>query len=228
MSDETATPTDTAPTSAPVQVEAAALADKQPTQAPESTQVTLHEQTVAEASQDADTGKPGISTLDDALKVIADLRKENARNRTNAKENAANEARQDIAQTIAKALGLQPDDNDEQPDPAVQVQTLTAQIEETKTRAEQAALELAIYRSATGAGANPDALLDSRAFMTTIAQIDPTDPEAVKTAITEAVQNNPNLRALQASGPNRIDHTPGGSSHAEPKSLNEALSARYR
>lgn len=226
MSDETATPaSETAP----------ALSHESTPPAPALAQATNPTEPASEVSQEAheqsqntDTGKPGISTLDDALKVIADLRKENARNRTNAKENAANEARQDIAQTIAKALGLQPDDSDEQPDPAVQVQTLTAQIEETKTRAEQAALELAIYRSATGAGANPDALLDSRAFMTNIAQIDPTDPEAVKTAITEAVQNNPNLRALQASGPNRIDHTPGGSSHAEPKSLNEALSARYR
>lgn len=190
--------------------------------APEVSQET-HEQ-----SQDTDTGKPGIATLEDALKVIADLRKENARNRTNAKENAANEARQDVAQTIAKALGLTPDPESEAPDPAEQVQTLTAQIEETRTRAEQAALELAVYRGAGSAGANPDALLDSRSFMTTIAQIDPTDPEAVKTAITEAVQNNPNLRALQASGPNRIDHTPGGSSHAEPKSLTEALSARYQ
>lgn len=227
MSDETATPT---PETTP-----APGHESTPAPAPAPAPVTNTAEPASEAAQEThekpqgtDTSKPGISTLDDALKVIADLRKENARNRTNAKETAANEARQDIAQTIAKALGLTPEADEEQPDPAAQVQALTAQIEETRTRAEQAALELAIYRSAAGAGANPDALLDSRAFMSAIATIDPADPEAVKTAITEAAQNNPNLRALQASGPNRIDHTPGGSSHAEPKSLTEALSARYQ
>lgn len=227
MSDETKNTA--APETAPTEGHEAASPAPAPAQvtnptapAPEASQ-EAHKQ-----PQDTDAGKPGIDTLDDALKVIADLRKENARNRTNAKETAANEARQDIAQTIAKALGLQPDDSDDRPDPAEQVKTLTSQIEETRTRAEQAALELAVYRGAGTAGANPDALLDSRSFMTTIAQIDPADTEAVKTAITEAVQNNPNLRALQAGGPNRIDHAPGGSSHAEPKSLTEALSARYQ
>lgn len=192
----------------------------------------LHTATVEEAARVAQTeqsdNKPGIDNLDDALKVIADLRKENARNRTNAKETAANEARLELAQKVALALGVAQDDSEEAPDPAEQVTALTRQIEETRTQADQSRLELAIYKTASAAGANPDALLDSRSFMSKLATIDPADTEAVKSAISEATRNNPTLKATQAVTPTRIDHAPGGNSHAEPKSLTEALSARYQ
>lgn len=209
--------------------------DKQEVTIADPAPTELHTATVEETARahhdqgnDHGDGKPGIDNLEDALKVIADLRKENARSRTNAKETAANEARNDIANSIAKALGIVTDDTTETPDPAEQVTALTNQVAETKTRAEQAQLELAVYKTAGTAGANPDALLDSRSFMNTIATIDPTDIEAVKVAVTDALTANPTLKATPAVGPNRIDHTPGGSGHTEPKTLTEVLNARYQ
>lgn len=193
--------------------------------APEAAKTASEEGKTAEESDGE--AKSGISTMDDALKVIADLRKENARQRTSAKEAAANEARQDMAATIARALGYNPE-GEEAPDPEEQVRTLTTQIEATRAEAEQAALELAIYRTASTVGANPDALLDSRSFMQTMAKVDAANADAVTEAITTAIKNNPTLKAAQAVGSTRVDHTPGGNGHAEPKSLTEALSARYQ
>ena len=194
---------------------------------------------VSEATEGTTMGAPdsgettegtstGIDNLQDALKVITDLRKENARARTNAKETAANEARQDIAQTIAKALGLTPDGTeDASPDPLEQVKALTEEVSATKARAEQATLELAIYKTSAAVGANPTLLLDSRSFMSSVADINPNDGDAVASAIKSAVEQNPSLRAVQVAGSYRTDHTPGGSTRGEPKSLEEALAAHY-
>lgn len=235
MSEETTTPASTETTPAPEPVEAPTPATNQSPQAPETAPAPVTPQTTSEASQEAhkqsqeeQETKPGINTLDDALKVISDLRKENARARTTAKETAANEARMELAQKVATALGVTTAENEPPQDPAEQVKALTTQVAENRERAEQATRELAVYRSAQKAGANPDALLDSRSFMNTLSTIDATDPDEVTKAIKTAVTNNPTLKANQAFGPNRIDHTPGGAGHAEPKSLEEAIQARYQ
>lgn len=195
---------------------------------PEVPEATEDTTTGVSDSGDATKDNPtGIDNLQDALKVITDLRKENARARTNAKETAANEARTDIAQTIAKALGLSSDEENASPDPQEQVKALTEEVSATKARAEQATLELAIYKTSAAVGANPSSLLDSRSFMSSVADIDPTDEQAVASAIKSAVEQNPSLRAVQAAGSYRTDHTPGGSTRGEPKSLEEALAVRY-
>ena len=184
-----------------------------------------------EQGDQGDSPKAGkqIETLDDALKVISDLRAENARQRTNAKASAADEARSEIAGVLAKALGLPTEagGDEVETDPATQVQALTSQIEAQTSAARTAALELAIYRTATKAGGNPDLLLDSRSFLETVATLEPDDTEALQTAITKAVESNPNLRATQAVAPNRTDHTPGGSRSATPNTLEAALQAQH-
>ncbi|WP_043256124.1 hypothetical protein [Streptomyces sp. Tu6071] len=138
---------------------------------------------------------------DDPAATIARLQKElktangeAAKARTSAKKAAADEARTEIVQELGKALGLIKDDKDTPPDPAA----LTAQIEKATATHRETAVELAVYRGASKHGADPDALTDSRAFLRSIADLDPADEgfsKKVNAAIKQAVADNPKLKA---------------------------------
>ncbi|MFD8151739.1 hypothetical protein ACFV28_13440 [Streptomyces sp. NPDC059720] len=149
---------------------------------------------------------------------LADARKEAGKSRTTAKQRAAEEARTELAQQIGRALGLV--DDDTPPDPDQLAQQLAAE----QAKARQTAVELAVFRTAPTAGADPDALLDSRAFADSVANLDPTDTDAIKNAITAAVEANPRLAAQQqapqqqGTGPARsgAEFTGGGGSEVTP------------
>lgn len=172
---------------------------------------------------------PPTDTLPDdaaALKsIIADLRKENGAARTNAKATAAQEATDALTQQIGKALGLIKD-GDTTPDPA----TLTAQLAEQQATTAQSQRELAIFRTAaTVPGADPTTLLDSRSFLEAVKDIAPTDQTALKAAIEKALTENPRLKTAQVankSGGDLAGGTREGNTKT-PKSLNDALAARY-
>lgn len=119
---------------------------------------------------------------------IKRLRTENGAARTNAKAQAAEEARSELAQTIGKALGLV---QDEPIDPAKLTESLTT----AQTEAKQARVELAVFRNATAAGGDPAALLDSTSFLKSLAAVDPSDSAAVTAAIQSAVAANMRLGA---------------------------------
>lgn len=119
---------------------------------------------------------------------IKRLRSENGAARTNAKAQAAEDAKKELAQTIGKALGLV---EDEQIDPAKLTESLTT----SQAEAKQARVELAVFRNAATAGGDPAALLDSTTFLKSVAAIDPSDSAAIAAAITKAVEANPRLGA---------------------------------
>lgn len=135
----------------------------------------------------------------DLVSQIRELRRENAKDRTSAKETAADEARNDVVQSIGKALGLVKD-GDDTPD----AEQLTQQLTEQTQAAKQAQLELSVYRAASKHGADADALLDSRSFLEKVADIDPSKTADLDAAIKETVETNPRLQASQ--------QTPGRSS----------------
>jgi hypothetical protein len=139
---------------------------------------------------------------------IEKLRRENGSARVNAKQQAADEAKQAYAQQIGKILGLVADDA--VADPA----KLTEQLTTTQTEAQQARLELAVYKAAAAAKADPAALLDSRAFLTKAAGIDPTDTAALAAAISEATTSNPRFKVSQAATVGGADLGAGGSAPA--------------
>lgn len=149
-----------------------------------------------------------VQSLPDwAQKMIGDLRNEAAGNRTKAK--TAEEERAELLASIAKAIG---NGEDETPDPA----KLTSDLEATRNDARVARVEAAAVRAAVKAGANADALLDSRSFIDAIAGFDPasdTFSTDLESAITKALEANPTLKtAGQAPGKSGADHTgdPGG------------------
>lgn len=178
-------------------------------------------------TEDKGGDKGGDNPWSDPEKAKAEierLRRENASERTNAKTKAAEDARNGLVQELGKALGLIKD-GEKAPDP----EDLAKQVTEQTTAARQAQTELAVYRAAGKASADPDALLDSRAFLAKIADIDPTDTAKVTKAIEDAVKDNPKLRATQAAGRSGAEFN-GGSGEQRtrtPKPLNEAVASHY-
>lgn len=174
--------------------------------------------------QDDDTAKgekpkpkPPAKKDEDPTAELERLRKElrqanadAAKARTTAKKNAAEEAKAELVQQMGKALGLVKDDKDEAPDPA----KLTAEIERTQKAHRETAIELAVFRSAGKHGADASALTDSRSFLKSIADLDPSNEgfdKAVSAAIKAAVADNPKLKAA-SQAPARTSGDFSGSS----------------
>lgn len=132
-----------------------------------------------------------------AQKIIKDARDDAAKTRVNAKQQAADEARKAMAQDIAKALGITTDETP--PEEQLKPEQLRDLLAGERTTAKMARTELAVYRAATNGGSfNAAALLDSRAFLDSIKDVDPTDSEALATKIAEAVQAQPWLQTQSA------------------------------
>lgn len=162
----------------------------------------------AAATPEPATEPPKVNPWEDpeaAKAEIERLRRENASGRVNAKQRAADEARNELAQTIGKALGLV---KDEPVDP----NELTKQLTQAQTQQRQAALELAIFRATPDASV-ANALLDSRSFLAKVADLDPTDGVAIAAAVGEAVQNTPALgKRLPAPNPAQGSSASGATS----------------
>lgn len=160
-------------------------------------------------------------------KELKDANAEAAKARTGAKKQAAEEAKAQLVQEMGRALGLIKDDKDEAPDPA----KLTAEIERTQRAHRETAVELAVYRGASKHGADPDALTDSRAFLKSIADLDPSDEgfaKAVQTAIKKAVDDNPKLKAGQAPARSSGDFSGGTGSRPKDDSIDAHREARRK
>lgn len=164
-------------------------------------------------------------------KVIHDAREEAGKSRTVAKQNAAEEARQELLGTISKALGVE---GDKPPTPEELTRQLTQSQSALTTAQEQAAsaaIELHVYRTANRLGADADALLDSRSFCDRIDSIDPSGkPEefnaAVEKAITEALDANPKLRTGLVPRRGGGDFPGGPGTKQRPTSLHDAIAAK--
>lgn len=176
------------------------------------------------ADQPAESEKPANVWEDpEAAKAeIERLRKENGAKRTNAKAQAADEARKELAQQVAKTLGL---GEDETPvDPA----ELTRQIEAEKAARRSTQVELAIYKAAAKAGGDPDALLDSRSFLATLDDVDPSDSDAVVAAISAAVEGNPRLGVEKPSRLPAPNPAQGSSAGGAPSLSDQIADAEKR
>jgi hypothetical protein len=145
--------------------------------------------------------------------------------RTAAEKSATEQAAQqqaDLVKKLAAAFGLQ---GEEAKPPSVEELTKQladshAETEKTQALARQRDVELAVYRSAGSAGGDADALLDSRAFVRSIRDLDPAAKdfaEQVAAAVKTAVDSNPKLAlkqpeapAVPARGGADLTGTPGG------------------
>jgi hypothetical protein len=178
-----------------------------------------------------------LSTLPaDVRKLIEDTRAEAARHRTE-KATATTEAQAAKAQrdAILKAAGLNPDG---QQAPAT-TEALTAQVEQQQAVAWTAAVELNVFRTAQAAGANGEALLDSRAFIDSLdafTEDDPTGPDfrtKLETHIKAYVEKHPTFKAnttTTTAPPRAGGDRPAGGSGTPPQraqGLGAAIKAHY-
>ncbi|MEU6279738.1 hypothetical protein [Streptomyces sp. NPDC047028] len=173
-------------------------------------------------------GEDPAATIARLQKELKQANADAGKARTNAKKAAADEARTEIVQELGKAIGLIKDDKDAPPDPAA----LTAQIEKATAAHRETAVELAVYRGAPKHGADPDALTDSRAFLKSIADLDPADEEFTKkvnTAIKQAVADNPKLKAAgQAPARNSSDFSGSSEKRTKPTGIEAQREARRK
>lgn len=182
---------------------------------------------------DGDAGKKpkidGDLDPDRAARAIAAARE--AEKKAKERAQAAEAKHQSALDAIAVALGLKPDPK---ADPAELVKAAAAERDKAMNQAKQQAVELAVYRSAGKAGADPDALLDSRTFLRQVEDLDPTATDfadKIGEAIKKAVETNPKLAAggnQGSQGPARqgADHTGSAGTKQRPASLGAALAAR--
>lgn len=172
----------------------------------------------AEAANGAPSGDSKPWDNPEAARAeIERLRRENGAARTNAKQTAADEARNALVQDIGRALGLVQEDGPLDPT------RLTEQLTAEQANARAARLELAVFRAA-GGDVDANALLDSRSFLEKAATLDPSDGAAIKAVIDEAVAANPRLGkpvAAQGMRPNPAQ----GASASPPLGLNQQIAA---
>jgi hypothetical protein len=151
-----------------------------------TTEATTTETTTTDGGKATET-KVKIEGEFDAARAARAL--ENARN-------GEKTAKQQLA-AVAKALGL---DTGEKPDPEALAKQLTAAQDTARTTQ----VELATYRRAAKAGADPDALLDSRSFLDSVRELDPasaTFGDDVEAAIKKAIKENARLKAGSTGAP---------------------------
>lgn len=146
-----------------------------------------------------------------AQDLIKDLRRENGARRTEvgeqkkatqkatkaaeealSKATASDEKFASAVEAFTRAIGLTPEVEPETQVPPEQ------RIEQLTTAYKERTVELAVYKSAAEHGGDPNALLDSRGFLTKVHALDPgADDFDAKVAehIAAAVAANPKLRA---------------------------------
>lgn len=164
-----------------------------------------------------------------AQRLIRQERSESASQRTARQqaEQAAQQQADERTRAILKAAGIDTGDSDEE-DPAKLAEAARAEREKAEADAREARVELAVYRAAPGKNADAAALLDSRTFLQSLKDLDPTDSAAVEAAVEKAVQDNPKLAVTQAATRSGADFTGGNGDGALTPEKFKALSMQQR
>jgi hypothetical protein len=175
-------------------------------------------------------GDDSAATVKRLERELADVRKEAAKERTAAKQAAADAAVADVTAKLAKALGIVKDDTP--PDPKALAEAISqkdAALTEREAALRAKDVELAVWSRADKAGARAAALLDSRSFLNAIGELDPSAKgftTALDDAIKAAVKGNPAFGAAQAAAASGGDLSGGtgeASTRQRPTSLNAAV-----
>ncbi|MFJ1708567.1 hypothetical protein [Kitasatospora sp. NPDC088346] len=155
----------------------------------------------------------------------------------NAQRQATEAAEQrDQLQAALDAINkaINPDAAGAESDPAQlagQIADRDRQLADLSEQLRTARVELAAHKAAETAGARPDRLLNSRAFASAVAALDPADAQfdtALQAAITAAVEADPELYRAAGAPPARSGGEFRGAptTRTQPASLLDAISAR--
>lgn len=167
-------------------------------------------------------------------KELADARKEAGKDRTAAKQAAADAAVADVTAKLAKALGIVKDDAPADPKALAEaISQKEAALAEREAALRARDVELAVWARADKQSARASALLDSRAFVRAISDLDPSAKgftTALDDAIKTAVKDNPTFAtapAATASGADLSGGTGEGSVRQRPTSLHAAVRGTF-
>lgn len=189
---------------------------------------------------DNDAGK-GKDGEDDTAKIkrlereLHAARSEAGKSRNDAKKQAADDAVKALTQQLGKALGFVKDDAP--PDPKTLAEAITAKdttIAERDSTIRGLNVELAVWARADKLSAKAGALLDSRNFVQTIAELDPSEKgftTALDQAIKDALKGNSAFAATAPAGKSGGDLSGGTGEGAAKKrsgSLSGAVGAHYQ
>ncbi|WP_371677918.1 hypothetical protein [Streptomyces sp. NBC_01276] len=153
---------------------------------------------------------------------------------TSRAEQAAAERDELRAALDAVTRALNPNGGDAEQDPAALAAAVAERdrlLAENASALRSARVELAVARVAGDQGARGDRLLNSRSFLASVADLDPTDTgfdAALTAAITGAVDADPDLYRAAPAGPARGGGEFNGAPTGErrPASLHDAIAAR--
>jgi hypothetical protein len=139
---------------------------------------------------DKGTGRTGFSDLPpETQREIRELRRNEQKLREAAKD-ASTKARTEILAEVSKLLGGG--------ETEMSPEELRERLDKVNSERSGAMVELAVHRAASKAGGDPEALLDSRAFLTRVGKLDPEAEDftaKVADEIKSAVADNPKLGA---------------------------------
>lgn len=177
----------------------------------------------AEASEQ-NTGDLGDLSSDQLARMVRKLRKENGADRTSAKQSAAQEARDEMARSIGKALGLVKDDETVDPD------KLRGEIASAQQEARANKVENAVLKSAGKHNADATRLTDSRAFMSALEALDPAADDfgsQVDDAIKVAISENPAFKVGKPTQRYDVGNLKPGASPNDPANSDDALYRQF-
>jgi hypothetical protein len=176
-----------------------------------------------------------VSALPDwAQKLIKDARADAGKARTSAKQQAAEEARNQLMAEISKTLGLDTDGEPTVDDLRAQLEELQTEKAELEAAQTESAYRDAVRSAANGLSADAEALLDSAGFRNAVQDElddDFTDEQlatAVKKVAAEyAKQPRFQKSAAPARSGGEITGGPPPATKQRAKSLNEAVRRQY-
>lgn len=165
----------------------------------------------------ADGQEPKGKTFDEDY--VKKLRDEAASARTDKQQLKG------VLDAINKALNPDATDTDK-----VDPDKLAADLTAERNAHTNLQREHQVLLSAIDAGADHAALLDSRAFLAKVANLDPTGSKftsEVKAAVEAALKENPKLKAAQVAGKGGVDNAGGtGENGAKPTTLEDAIAQK--
>lgn len=159
-----------------------------------------------------------------AQDYIRSLRQEAKKDRTAQQETAAEKARTEITESIAKALGLGDADPDKVTD---QLGTLTQERDQALAAVKAYETQQTIRAAAQTAAIDADKALDLKATDKALEGIDLTDTKAVQDALLTVADQHPHIKAASTVGRTGGDHHSGEGNRPKPKDLTAAIAAEY-
>ncbi|MFI0739339.1 hypothetical protein ACH4PU_14805 [Streptomyces sp. NPDC021100] len=154
-----------------------------------------------------------------------------AEQRATAAEQAAQQAAAERDELLAGLRRvLDPEGAADDADPARLAEQAAAERDAARAEARQLRVELAAHQAAHAAGADPARLLDSRMVEQQLAALDPAAEgfaEQLASAIRDAIESAPHLRATEAPTPPKggADFS-GRAPDPRPANLHDAIAAR--